>query len=59
MAKPLRYDAYLRIRMTKEQFEFLKEYAARYDTEMSQLVRDYIDKLQRSERRCGRREGTR
>ena len=59
MAKPLRYDAYLRIRMTKEQFEFLKEYAARYDTEMSQLVRDYIGKLQRSERRCGRREGTR
>ena len=58
MAKPLRYDAVLRVRLTSEQFEFLKGYAARYDMDMSRVIRDYIGKLEKSERRRRRKEGT-
>jgi len=46
MAKPLRYDAVLRVRLSSEQFDFLKEYAARSDTDMSQVISDYISKLE-------------
>ena len=56
MAKPLRYDAVLRARITSDQFHFLKAYAARYNTDMSQVVRDYIGRLEKSERRRGRKE---
>jgi len=58
MAKPLRYDAVLRVRLSSEQFEFLKEYAARSDTDMSQVIRDHISKLEQSETRRRRKEGT-
>ena len=58
MARPLRYDAVLRVRLTSEQFDFLKEHAARYDMDMSQVTRDYIGKLEKSERRRRRKEGT-
>ena len=58
MARPLRYDAVLRVRLTSEQFDFLKEYTARYDIDMSQIVRDYIGKLEKSETRHRRKEGT-
>ena len=58
MARPLRYDAVLRVRLTSEQFDFLKEYTARSDTDMSQVIRDYIGKLEKSERRRTRKEGT-
>ena len=58
MARPLRYDAVLRVRLTSEQFDFLKEYAARYDTDMSQVIRDHIGELEKSERRRRRKEGT-
>ena len=58
MARPLRYDAVLRVRLTSEQFDFLKEYAARYDTDMSQVIRDHIGKLEQLERRPRRKEGT-
>ena len=59
MARPLRYDAVLRVRLTSKQFEFLKEYAARDDTDMSQIIREYVDKLEQSEKRRRRKEGTR
>ena len=58
MARPLRYDAVLRVRLTSEQFDFLKEHAARYDTDMSQLISEYIGKLEQLERRPRRKEGT-
>ena len=58
MARPLRYDAVLRVRLTSEQFDFLKEYAGRYDTDMSQVIRDHIGELEKSERRRRRKEGT-
>ena len=58
MARLLRYHAVLRLRVTSEQYEFLKEYAARYDTDMSQIVRDYIGKLEQLETRRRRKEGT-
>ena len=58
MAQPLRYNAVLRLRLTSEQFDSLKEYAARYDTDMSQLIRKYIGKLEQSETRPRRKEGT-
>ena len=58
MAKPLRYDAVLRVRLSSEQFDFLKEYAARSDTDMSQVISDYISKLEQSETRRRRKEGT-
>ena len=58
MARLLRYDAVLRVRLTSEQFGFLKEYAARYDMDMSQIVRDYIGKFEQLERRRRRKEGT-
>ena len=53
MARPLRYDAVLRVRLTSEQFGFLKEYTARSDTDMSQVIRDYIGKLELGERLDG------
>ena len=46
MARPLRYDAVLRVRLTSEQFDFRKESTARYDMDMSQIVRDYIGELE-------------
>ena len=58
MAKLLRYDAVLRVRLTSEQFDFLKEYTARSDTDMSQVIRDYIGELEKSETRRRRKEGT-
>ena len=58
MARPLRYGAVLRVRPTSEQFDFLKEYAARYDTNMFQVIRDYIGGLEKSERPHRRKEGT-
>ena len=58
MAKPLRYDALLRVRLTSEQFDFLKEYTARSDTDMSHVIRDYIGKLEKSETRRTRKEET-
>ena len=58
MARPLRYDGVLRVRLTSERFDFLKEYAARPDSDMSQVIRDYIGKLEKSERRRRRKEGT-
>ena len=58
MARPLRYDAVLRVRLTSEQFDSLKEYTARSDTDMSQVIRDYIGKLEQLERRRRRKEGT-
>ena len=58
MARPLRYDAVLRVRLTSEQFDFLKEHAARCDMDMSQVIRDHIGKLEKSERRRRRKEGT-
>ena len=51
MAKPLIYDAMLRVRMTKKQFQFLKSYAEGHGTDMSQLVRDFIEKLERDGKR--------
>ena len=56
MSRPLRYDAVLRVSLTSEQFAFLKEHAARYDMDMSQVTRDYIGKLEKSERRRRRKE---
>jgi len=58
MAKPLRYDAVLRVRLTSEHFDFLKEYAARSDADMSQVIRDYIGRLEKSETRRRRKERT-
>ena len=58
MARPLRYDAVLRLRLTSEQFEFVKEYTARGDLDMSQIIRDYIGELEQLERRPRRKEGT-
>ena len=58
MARPLRYDAVLRVRLTSEQFDFLKEYSARSDTDMSQVIRDHIGELEKPERRRRRKEGT-
>jgi len=58
MAKPLRYDTVLRVRLTSEQFDFLKEYSARSDTDMSQVIRNYVCKLGKSETRHRRNETT-
>ena len=57
MARPLRYDAVLRVRLRSEQFDFLKEYTARSDTDMSQVIRDHLGKLEMSETRRRRKEG--
>ncbi|MCH8296244.1 hypothetical protein IH992_34630 [Candidatus Poribacteria bacterium] len=51
MAKPLVYDAVLRVRLTKEQFDFIKSYAEQHNTDMSQIVRDFIEKLDKKEKR--------
>jgi len=37
---PLRYDAVLRVRLTSKQFDFLKEYTVRSDTE---YVSSYVN----------------
>ena len=58
MARALRYDAVLRLRLTSEQFDFLREYAASYDMDLSQLIRDYIGKLEKPERRRRSKKGT-
>jgi len=58
MVTPLRYDVVFRVRLTSEQFDFLKENAARYDTDMSQAIHDHMGKLRKPERRRGRKEGT-
>jgi len=50
MAKPLRYDAVLRVRLASEQLDFLKEYAAKWDTDLSQVIRDHIGEFEQSER---------
>jgi len=50
MAKLVRYDAVLRLRLTSELFRFVKQYAASYDMDMSQLIRDYIGKLEMNAR---------
>ena len=54
----LRYHEVLRLRLSSEQFDFLKEYAARSNTNVSQVARDYIGKLEKSETRRRRKEGT-
>ena len=50
MAKPLVYDAVLRVRLTSEQFQFFKSYAETYDTDMSLIVRDLIENLNKREK---------
>jgi len=58
MATPLRNNAPLKARLTSEQSDFIKEYAARSDTDMFQVVSNYISKLEQPEKQRRREEET-
>ena len=46
----MKYDQVIRVRLTQEQFHFLKGHAQQNKVDMSQMIRNFIDKLEREER---------